>query len=108
MDDKEDVKRFDIDNVEYEADGTPIIPRIQFTVPRAYRKQFFQDMMDEVRSSPGEQLMAIFVKYMRMKRAELTASTIVPPGGDRRQIPNYGPKVLPSKAEINKQERLGA
>ena len=108
MDDMDESKRFDIETVEYDKDGIPVIPRISFSVPRSYRAQFLQDMIDEVRSTPGEQLQAIFVKYMRMRRAELAASVIAQPGVDQRRIPYYGPKVLPNKVELNKQDKTGA
>lgn len=109
MDEMEETKRFDVEKVEYDTDGTPIIPRINFTVPRSYRKQFYQDMVEEVRATPGEQLMAIFVKYMRMRQTQLAVTSKVPPGGEQRQIPVLGgPQSLLSKVVLDKQGKSGA
>ena len=94
-------ERFDIENVDYDKDGIPIIPRIGFWVPKAYRAQFLQDMIDEVRSTPGEQLMAIFVKYMRSRRPDAQAQ---PLEGERRRIPVYVEKAVSLKNDQGKAQ----
>ncbi len=96
----EDTERFDIENIKHDTDGIPEIPRISFSVPKAYRKEYLQMMIDEVRLTPGEQLMAIFVKFMRHYRAEVLAveSASELPATERRRIPFYGPKQSTSKA----------
>ena len=92
----EETDRFDIDHIQFDKDGLPEIPRISFQVPKPFRAEFLQRMIDEVRSTPGEQLMAIFVQGMRQYRAEVAAAT-KGPEGERRRIPVYAPK-LPTLA----------
>lgn len=95
----EETGRFDIEKIDYDKDGVPIFPRISFSIPRAYRAQFLQMMIDEVRNMPGEQLMAIFVKFMRSTQAENAAAAILgTTEGERRRIPSYGPKSSTYKA----------
>jgi hypothetical protein len=101
---EDELTRFDMENVEFDSDGSPKIPRIGFTVPKAYRREFLQDMIDEVRSTPGEQLMAVFVKYYRMKRTErIAAETKGSPQAAQNRLPVYGPK--PSSG-IDAQSKL--
>ncbi len=101
----EDNERFDIEKVEYDKDGIPVIPRIGFSVPRSYRAQFLQDMIDEVRSTPGEQLMAIFVKYMRARKVETELAAKATPESGRPRIPTYGPKMpVPMPDQTTKQK----
>lgn len=103
MDDKTD--RFDIDAVEYDKDGVPEIPRISFQVPKPFRNEFIQRMQDEVRLTPGEQLMAIFVQGMRQYRAEVLAAK--GPEGERRRIPVYAPKQSTSAIDPQKSQTAG-
>lgn len=102
-----DIERFDLERLEYDKDGIPVIPRIGFTIPRSYRKQFVQDMLDEVRLSPGEQLMAIFVKYMRARKLQVEAQAAAKSEVERRQIPFYGQKQPPPKADSGKEQNSG-
>lgn len=98
---EEESQRFNIEEVEYDKDGNPVIPRISFSVPKLYRKEFLQDMLDEVRTTPGEQLMAIFVVYYRWKRAKIMAATKAQSEASVQsdgRLPSYGPKT--SKLEI--------
>ena len=97
----EEMDRFDIDHIQFDKDGLPEIPRISFQVPKPFRAEFLQRMHDEVRSTPGEQLMAIFVQGMRQYRSEVQAVT---KGleGERRRIPVYGPK--PSTSAIDQEK----
>lgn len=90
----EGIQRFDIENVKFDEEGIPEIPRISFQIPRQYRAEFLQRMIDEVRLTPGEQLMAIFVQGMRQYRAE--AQAVKGLEGERRRIPVYGPKLSTS------------
>lgn len=100
----EDSERFDIETVKYDEDGIPVLPRISFSVPKAYRKEFLQDMLDEVRNTPGEQLMAIVVKYYRIKRSEVQK---LEPSGQHR-IPVYAPKSSTSTIAQPKVQTSGA
>lgn len=96
---------FDIENVRNDDQGIPEIPRIQFTVPRQYRKEVLQIMHDEIRSTPGELLMAIFVKYMRDYRARMESREL--PEAERRQLPTYVPKQPMTKSDQAVKQNAG-
>lgn len=98
-------QRFDMDHVEFDKDGVPEIPRISFQVPKPFREEFLQRMIDEVRSTPGEQLMAIFVLGMRQYREEVLA--VKGPEGERRRIPVYAPKQSTSVIGPQKSQTAG-
>lgn len=102
----DDMDRFDIDNIQFDKDGLPEIPRISFQVPKPFRAEFLQRMIDEVRSTPGEQLMAIFVQGMRQYRAEV-ATVVKGPEGERRRIPVYAPKQSMSAIDLQKSQTAG-
>jgi hypothetical protein len=104
---EDDTQRFDIEHIEFDKDGIPVIPRISFSVPKSFRQDFLQRMIDEVRSTPGEQLMAIFVQGMRIYRAEVTAQATLPPEGERRRLPHYGPKSSTSKVAQGEAQNAG-
>lgn len=101
MEDNEMTKgdRFDVDNVKFDDEGNPVLPNINFRVPKQYRKEFLKMMIDEVRTTPGEQLMAIFVLFMRRFRAEAVARETATGQleGSRRRIPDYASKIVAEK-----------
>jgi hypothetical protein len=99
--DGETNSRFDIDAVEYEKDGTPILPRIYFTVPRSCRKQFVNDMLNEVRLSLSDQLASIVIRYYRMRESAMQEAT-QPAQGQPGRVPVYAPK--PSRPEAAQAE----
>ena len=102
-------ERFDMETVEYDKDGMPVIPRINFLIPKEYRKDFLQMMVDEVRSTPGELLKSIFVRFMRDYRMKLmNAETTAQLAGERRTIPVYGPKPSKSVPVHNATQSEGA
>lgn len=104
MDDNE---RFDIENVRYEDDGTPIIPRINVTIPKRFRMQFLQDMSDQFRTMPGEQLMAIIIEHFKSRETKKVLAAKGLPEEERRRIPFYGPKQIP-KVETDSEQKMGA
>ncbi len=106
----DDLNRFDIEDVEYDKEGLPVIPRITFAVPKQYRAEFLQMMTNEVRSTPGEQLMAVFVKFMRTYRAEMAAAgsrTTSTPVTEPHRVPAYGLKPSTSKADLAAEHNSG-
>ena len=96
MEDNGEMERFDLDNPEYDKDGLPVIPRISFSVPKQYRKEFLHMMVDEVRPSPGAALMAIFVKFMRSYREEQLVKNRKPEG-ERRETMTFARPSLTTK-----------
>lgn len=108
MNDDDDVQRFDIDNVQIDPKGDPIIPRIYFTIPRKYRKRFIQIMRDEIRSMPSDLLNAIFVRAMTQIEAEEAAAIKAMPGDERRRTPDYSPRPRQSADGQGQEQSSGA
>lgn len=91
-------------NFELDKDQIPMIPRATVGIPKEIRHEFVQDMIDEVRQTPGELIVAILIKYYRAKRAQrmLNNSTVQP--GEKPRIPSYGSKVLKSASDQDRSQ----
>jgi hypothetical protein len=87
-------------------EGYPIIKRPTITIPKEIAHEFVQDMVNEVRGSAGDLVVAILIKYYRMKRTQkLQDRSTELPSGDRRRIPVYAPKRAaqdPDQSEVQK------
>jgi hypothetical protein len=88
---------FDLNKLDYDKDGIPIMRRIAFDIPRSYRKAFIQMMVDDDRQTPKEMLHIIFVRYMRTRGGGATTGSS---SEGQKKIPSY--RDLPS-AESSEQ-----
>jgi hypothetical protein len=90
---------------QMDQEGYPIIKRPTITIPKEIAHDFVQDMVSEVRGSAGDLVVAILIKYYRMKRAQsLQGKSREPAPDDRRRIPVYGPRPAAQAPGQNEQQ----
>lgn len=87
-------------------DGFPIFKRPTITIPREVSHEFAQEMVEDCRQSAGELVVAILIKYYRMRRARVIARQEATEMPESVPVPvvRYGPKSLKSTVELKQQQ----